>query len=118
MLHNTPSHTVHWHDPESPKHHFYFHKGGIIIESLNCCEGHRRIDAEEQLKREFGEFKYAVRYCLVGVYESDNPEFGQKCQWWTNQIIGNKDSEPWTMLTRHTIGHYKWELSAISEPEG
>jgi len=97
-------HTVQ--DPEGPKHHFCFDKGGLIIESRNCCPGHRYVDAEEQFKREFGEFKYAVKFCLVDVYESDTPEIIWQ-KWWTNQIIGNGDGEPWNMSTGDTIGQYK-----------
>jgi hypothetical protein len=53
---------------------------------------------EKRLKREFGEFKYAVKYYLADMYKWDRPEIWQK--WWTNQMVGNDEGDdgddgPW-----------------------
>jgi hypothetical protein len=52
---------------------------------------------KRRLKREFGEFKYAVKYYLADA-NKDIPEIWQK--WWTNQMVGNYDDDdsddgPW-----------------------
>ena len=73
---------------------FYFHEGGIIIESDKCSQ-HECPVPEKRLRREFGEFRYAVNFYLAFEYESDSPEIWQK--WWTNQMVGNNDDDdgPW-----------------------
>jgi hypothetical protein len=52
---------------------------------------------EKRVKREFGEFKNAVKYYLADWYVS-GPEILQK--WWTNQMVGKYDDDgggdgPW-----------------------
>ena len=74
-------------------HDFNFHEGGIIIDS-----DHYSPDGflKDRLGKEFGEFKYAVKYYLSDTYKSDSPEIWQK--WWTNQMVGSDDGEddgPW-----------------------
>jgi len=106
-------------DSEGPKHDFYFHEGGIIIESAHYSS-HK--DADKRLKREFGEFKYAVKHYLADVYKSDSPEIWQK--WWTNQMARNDndddDDGPWNSPEREPVPFRKchtMRMCALCEPE-